>query len=254
MLTARIVKHLMNFRIHALVLVVLFLSTEARANIYGFECITNSIAGDATIGEAQLTVNVTDATDTGGAKALFTFNNSGPNASFIAQVYFDDGTLLSLARIIDSDDYMPGDPIYTGVDFSQYASPGDLSGGNNAAPPFETTAGFLADADSPGTDKDGVDPGEHLGIVFNLKDSKTFADVLTALNVGLNPDIYASYDNNTKEWQWSEPSLRIGIHVQGFDSKGSESFGNGPPVPVPGAVLLGLLGMGVAGMKLRKYA
>jgi len=46
-------------------------------------------------------------------------------------------------------------------------------------------------------------------------------------------------------------SLRIGIHVQGFDGEGSESFVN---TPVPGAVLLGLLGLGAGWLKLRKSA
>jgi hypothetical protein len=69
-----------------------------------------------------------------------------------------------------------------------------------------------------------VNPGETLGIVFDLQGGGTFADVLSELASG---------------------ELRIGIHVQGYASGGSESFVN-TPVPVPAAVWLfgtGLLGL-----------
>ena len=63
----------------------------------------------------------------------------------------------------------------------------------------------------------GVNPGESLGILFDLQPGSAFGDVLAQLVSG---------------------ELRIGIHVQGFASGGSESMVN---VPEPGTgVLLGL--------------
>ena len=192
--------------------------TPVQAVTLSFDCITGNVAGDCTIGEAQLSVEVTDA---GLGLALFTFYNSGANASSIADVYFDDGTLLGIASIDNSD---------PGVDFATGASPPNLPGANNASPPF--VAGFSADSNPP-VQPSGVNPGESLGITFDLQSGGTFADVLAELANG---------------------ELRIGIHVQGYATGGSESFVNNP-VPVPAAVWLfgpGLLGL--VGVARRKRA
>ena len=184
----------------------------ARAVALGFGCISNNIAGDCAIGEAQLAVDVLDA---GGGQVLFSFSNAGPAASSITDVYFDDGSLLSIAVVIN-DLVAPGI-----VDFSQGASPGDLPAGNNADPDFNTTAGFNADSNPP-TQPNGVNPGEVLGIQFALLPGKTYADVLAELGDG---------------------TLRIGLHVQGYASGGSESLVN-EPLPEPATLALLMLGAG----------
>jgi hypothetical protein len=189
-------------------------ATPARAVVLGFDCISNNLAGDCAIGEAQLSVNVTDA---GGGTVLFSFSNSGPNASSITDVYFDDGSLLALAVVIN-DLVAPGN-----VDFSQGASPGNLPAANNADPDFESTAGFNADSNPP-TQPNGVNPGETLGILFTLQGGQIYDDVLAELADG---------------------RLRIGIHVQGFASTGSESLVN---VPVPEPTTLALLALGAASL------
>ena len=188
----------------ALLTAVLLLPAAARADVYGFGCITNNSPTNCITGQAQLSVEVTDG---GAGKALFTFRNAGPLNSSITDVYFDDGTLLGIASITNS----------AGVNFSQGASPGDLPGGN--AYGFNVTAGFSADSNPP-VQPNGVNPGEELKILFNLINGKTYADTITALNGGVD--------------------LRIGIHVQGFSGGGSESFINGVPttVPEPSSVLL----------------
>lgn len=201
----------------------------AQATVFatlGFDNITANNVGDAAIGEAQLSVTISDYTvdGSGGGLAdtqvLFTFFNIGPAASSITDIYFDDGTLLDISSILNS----------TGVDFTEGASPGNLPGGNGIS--FETTAGFLADSAAP-TQPNGVNPGEQVSILFDLLTGVTLEDTIAALapaSPGLIPD------------------LRIGIHVQGFASGGSESFVNGPPtepgpgVPVPAP--LALLGFG----------
>ncbi len=184
------------------------------------------------IGEAQLSVTVTDP---GGGQVLFTFNNSGPYASRIDQVYFQQNSaILGTFSLIDADDGIGGDPR---VDFSPGATPGDLPGGELVG--FAANMGLTADSDPTGLSaskpyKPGVDPGESLGMLFNLQDSYAYGDVTSGIENG---------------------GIRIGLHVQAFANCGSESFvtgnGNGA-VPAPGAVLLGGLGTGIVGWLRRR--
>lgn len=207
------------------------MSLAAQAAILDFYCITGNSAGDCAIGEAQLAVEVTDyGTTMGGTnQVLFTFTNSGSAASTISEIYFDDGTLLGLAALIDRDNTG-----HANVDFSQGANPPDLPGGDSISPVFDVTAGFLADADNPAPTW-GVSPGQWLGIVFDLQAGGTYADVLDELSDG---------------------RLRIGMHVIAFASGGSESFVNNPyVVPVPAAVWLlgsGLLGLVAVGRRRKR--
>jgi hypothetical protein len=175
-------------------------SGSAAALTLGFDCLSNNIAVNCDIGEAQLSVEITAGP--GANQVSFTFTNSGPEDSSIADVYFDDGTLLGIASILDG----------TGVDFAEGASPGNPPAANDANPVF--VASFAADSNPP-VQPNGVNPGEMLTIVFDLQGGLTLADTEAAIGDG---------------------SLRIGIHVQGFEEEdGSESFVN---VPEPGLALL----------------
>lgn len=179
---------------------------------------------DGAIGEAQMFVELFDLGD----QVEFVFSNIGPELSSITDIYFDDGTLLGIASIQNT---------FGLVEFSQYATPPDLPGGNNLTPSFETTAGFSADSNPPAQPL-GVNPGETLGITFDLMTGGLFDDVITELASG---------------------ELRIGIHVQGYASGGSEAFVNdgifdpGGEVPAPGALILGGIGTGlVSWLRKRK--
>ena len=216
----------MKIPIFALAFAILAgVSHTARANVtYSFDGITSNNVGDVAIGEAQLSVTVSDA---GGGLVSFLFNNAGPELSSIADVYFDDSVDPALFDTsIDSIDN--SDP---GVSFSELATPGNLPGGNIVG--FNATRGLTADSDSP-VQPNGVNPGESLGITLSLANSNSFGDVTTALANG---------------------SLRVGIHVQGFATGGSESFvnnpgGSPPAVPEPGS--MAVFGLGLAGFLARR--
>lgn len=174
---------------------------------YGFFPVTANTVANTQAGQSQLSVTVNAGPNAN--QVSFTFNNAGPAAMSITDVYFDDGTLLGIALITSS----------SGVSFSQGASPGNLPSGNNANPAFDATAGFSADSNPP-AQPNGVNPGESLTITFTLLSGVNFADTVAALNAGTN--------------------LRIGIHVQGFAYGGSESFINQVPAPASlGTLLLG---------------
>lgn len=203
----------------SIVLSQLLLASMATAVPLDFSCFTNNAAGNCTIGEDQFSVDVTDP---GGNQVLFQFSNAGPEDSAITGIYFDDGTLLGIALLVDADDGVGGDP---NVDYSVGASPPELPSGSMIG--FNTTAGFSADPDPPPAGN-GIDPGQSLGIFFDLQVGKTFADTIADLASG---------------------NLRIGIRSQAFADNGSESFVN-VPVPEPGMALL--MGMGLTILAARR--
>lgn len=195
-----------------LFVVTLPIGIAAAQPIFGFQNITNNNATDAAIGEDQLSVELIDF---GGGQVEFLFRNTGLEDNSIARIYFED----SLSVLSEP---MGFTSIAGTVNFAQFASPPDLPGGNEVG--FNVTSGLLADSNPP-IIHNGVNPGETLGVTL----FGDYTDTLDALNSG---------------------DLRIGIHVIGFGSGGSESFinngGGTPPgvIPAPGAAGLALVGLG----------
>lgn len=204
---------LLNISRIAAVAVLCVLAAPASAITIGFDCLTGNLTGDCAIGESQLSVEVTDQSGV----IQFHFRNAGPESSAISEIYFDDGSLLALSTVIDG----------PGVIFSPDANPPNLPGGENAVPPFQVTEGFLAEA-LPSPADNGVGPLEWVKIQFTLQGSQTIDDVIAELTDG---------------------DLRIGVHVIGFASTGSESFIN-VPVPEPTTGLM--IGFGLLGMACRR--
>ena len=195
----------------------------AASTTYSFVGVTNNNAANVATGAASLSMEVIDL---GGSQVAFKFTNN--SISSLADVYFDDGTLLDIASISDSG---------TGVAFTQYANPGDLPGGNNLNPSFSTSAGFSADSDAP-VSSNGVTSGEWLTITFNLLPAQTYTSVISALSLPNNGGV---------------GDLRVGLHVQSFADGGSESFVNvSNPVPEPETYAMLLAGLGLVGFAVRR--
>jgi hypothetical protein len=197
---------------------------------YGFTGVSNNTVNDTNTGTAQLQVTVIDL---GSSQVGFKFTNSGPNASSITDIYFDDGSLLGATM---------ENPIAAsaGVSFSQGAAPGILPAGNTIN--FNQSGTFFSADSNPAVQPNGVNPGEWVQVNFTLTGGQTFTDTITALNLALaNPGVDVT------------GGLRIGIHVQGFDGGGSESFvnggGNPTGVPLPAAALAGSALMGTLGLR-----
>jgi hypothetical protein len=191
---------------------------SAEAVTLGFGiCVSNDDASDCAVASAQIGVEVESGP--GLDRVSFRFTNTGPSTASITDVYFDDGTLLGIAGVLNG----------AGVSFSQGASPGNLPAGAEATPAFVATAGFAADSNPP-VQPNGVNPGEELTIVFDLTPGGSYADVLEELRDG---------------------RLRVGVHVQGFAGGGSESLINTPLAEADSLLLLGLglLGLGWFGRR-----
>jgi len=220
-------------------------TASADPSTYTFQNITTG-ANYPGIG-SQFNVTVANGGASGGFNYVtFTITNSGPLASAITDVYFQDGTLLSLSN-----------PNYTGtssgVSFSAPATPGNLPGGNSITPNFKTTQEFSEDSNTPIT-ANAVNPGQSLVIQFQLQSGKTFTDTLAALAEGVNHPS-AVWDANGNDITGGPSGLRLGIHVQGLPDGSSQSFiTSTPSVPEPSSMAiagLGALGFVAFGLRRR---
>ena len=203
----------------AVAFVVGMLMIPISAHALRFRNITHNNSVDAWIGEDQMRVYLSDplgGRDGTATQALFSFRNLGPEVSSITKIYFDDGTLLGIADIIN----------YNGVSFHEEPR-GNLPSGNQLTVMF--VADFVVDPDSNGgLVHNGINPYERLDILFDLINENTLHDTIKALMLGHTDPA-------------NDEALRIGIHVQGYNPGGSESFV--AAVAEPGTILI--LGSGL---------
>ena len=224
--------------------IFLVASTAEASIIYGFKGVTANNLVDVAIGEAQLSVEITDTTLDGGLygavgpnQIQFIFRNIGAESSSICDVYFADGIYIS--------DTAVGSPMIvssTGVVFGEGAKPKTLPGS-----PTDFDQIFSADSD-PSVQPNGVNPGEWLSITYDL-----FPGGLKPLSpksgAVQDPTIYGAANFGSVIDAIGAGELQIGIHVQGFDDDGSEGF---VVVPEPTAVVIWSL-LGMFGFGLRRW-
>lgn len=200
-----------------------------------------------------LAAGVADIQNMASTDVLFLVKNTSVRRSSISEVYFDDGTILGLSKVINSlgvDDFTAFAhlPKNGGGNSPEGADPANLPGGKDITPKFEATEAYSVDA--VGNPVDGVNTSaDILGIVFTTK------SLTTPLPGGTPAGFQGIVDTLTSG------ALRVGLHVRDIGADGllSAAFVNDPPddplggpvVPEPATlVLLGMGGIGFLGHRL----
>jgi len=191
-------------------------SPAAAVEFEAFSCITNNDAGDCAIGTTQLSATVVQS----GGDAVLMISMTGPQAGVVEQIFIESSFVTAISFQAST---------ATGVvAFGTGQVGGNLPGG--AMVGFDEVFNIAADNPAPSN-----------GIGRHPQDdvSPQAAEFLLSLTGGDFSDLLTD--------------LRIGVHVIGYSSGGSESFIS-TPIPEPGTFALlatGLLGLATAGRRNR---
>ncbi len=197
----------------ALSLFLLFPAFKLQA-AYKFNLFTNNTAY---CNDLNINMEVSDA---GLNNVDFTFHNISQIESSIANIYFEDGSLLSIAEILEG----------PGTKFGDNPKPSNLPSAQNLIAPFKSVTEFSIGAISPKS-KNGINPSERLTIRFDLKTGSSYQSIISEL---------------------SSCDLRVGLHIIGLP-EGSESAVNDPrPIEIPEPAAMGILAIGGLMLRMKK--
>lgn len=157
---------------------------------YTFANVTNNSSDIS----AQFKLTVSDDGVGSGQIGLLFENLAGGAASSIANIYFEDDSVLA-----SFSSFSQG----PGVEFDdELGSPGHPPGISG----FTTSTALCVSADNPKPHR-GINPGEWLRVIFNLQSGMDFSGVVAALDNGFLKSLGdAGFDDDA-------PSLRSAFHV-----------------------------------------
>jgi hypothetical protein len=204
----------------ALLLSFTVLAGSAQADLYTFG------------GASSIQMNV----DSGGAgQVTFTFTNQALTGYSVTDIYFDAGSILGFSGGAKSD---------VGASFDQFALPAELPNADDYG--FKTSPGLSFDSAPENRIDSGLSLGQSMSVTFDLNSGGGLDEVVDAIDSG---------------------DLRVGIYVQGMhkgevtgNSYLNASSPDGPPAdqpahaPLPGAYVLGAIGLGCVGYFRRRFA
>ena len=197
------------------------------AATFGFTSVSATSAADAVIGQSQFFVDVLDES---ARQVLFHFTNTGPAASSITEIFFEDqgdGTGFILTGV------QPVAVAGSGVSFGSPAIPPTLDIPELPGTPAERLELVLT-ANAPVL-TNGIGPGESLDVVGDLADDLVTSQLMNRIANG---------------------TVRIAVVAEGFPDDGIGVFINNltpvttpvtPVIPAPAALLLGSIGAGLVG-------
>jgi hypothetical protein len=196
-----------------IVLIHLGLATPA-AGFEVFSCITDNDADDCAIGTAQLSVTLVES----GGDALLTITMAGSDVGVVERLFVESSLVSGIS--------FQGSTASGTVAFGTGQAGGNLPGGNTVN--FSEAFNIAAN-----------NPAPRNGIGRHPQDdvSPQAGEFLLSLTGGSFNDLLLD--------------LRIGVHVTGYASGGSESFVVVTTVPEPGTAAL--LGLGLLALSCRRF-